>query len=172
MISTTQQSSNSDFMYERLLTRIANSVGSLKFLIIKSFYSHDIPDISSQNTINLIIIDCIGFGGCKELSQHISVLKQSPVEKEGNFTARSDASFRVLLALKLSNTAASSSSSKSSMSSTVNCFSCVESKDSDLDTFETTGDGAKTGDGAETATGGTVETATGGGALLGGEPEV
>lgn len=57
------------------------------------------------------------------------------------------------------------------MSSTVSSFSCVESKDPDLDTFETIGDGPETGGGMETATGGTVEIGTGGGALLGGEPE-
>ena len=44
----------------------------------------------------------------------------------------------------------------------------MESKDSDLDTVDTTGDGAKTGaDGV----GIDMEAGIGGGALLGGEPE-
>lgn len=92
------------------------------------------------------------------------------MEKEGNFTARSEASLRVRLALKPSMTEASSSSSKSSMSSTVSSFSWVVSKDSDLDRLDTIGDGGKTW-GVATATGDTVETGTVGGGLLGGEPE-
>jgi hypothetical protein len=93
------------------------------------------------------------------------------VEKEGNFTARSEASFNVLLALRPSTMEVSSSSSKSSMSSTVSSLSCAESKDSDLDILEAIGDGGKTEGGVETAIGGTAEIGTGGGALLGGEPE-
>jgi len=85
----------------------------------------------------------------KEHIQQIRFLEQSPVEKEGNFTARSEASLRVRLALKPSTTETSSSSSKSSMSSTVSSF--VVSKDSDLDTLDAIGDGGKTG-GVETAT--------------------
>lgn len=93
------------------------------------------------------------------------------MEKEGNFTARSEASFNVRLALTFSTIEASSSSSKSSMSSTVSSLSCVESIDSDLDTLEAIGDEGKEGGGAETAILGTAEIGIGGGGLLGGEPE-
>jgi len=106
----------------------------------------------------------------KKHIQQISFLEKSPVEKAGNFTARSEASLRVLEALTPSTTEATSSSSKSSMSSTVSSFSWVVSKDSDLDTLDRIGDGGKT-EGMETATGGTAETGTVGGGLLGGEPE-
>ena len=134
------------------LTTIANTVGSFNFLNHMSPFFHDIAHISNQNIVHLIIFRRIR--SCeelrmKELIQQISFL---PVEKEGNFTARSEASLRVLLALKPSTTATSSSSSKSSISSTVSSFSWVESKDSDLDTLETIGDGGKTGGGVETAT--------------------
>lgn len=64
----------------------------------------------------------------------------------------------------------SSYSSKSSMSSTVSSLSCAESKDSDLDILEATGDGGKAGGGVETAIGGTAEIGRGRRALLG-EPE-
>lgn len=92
------------------------------------------------------------------------------MEKEGNFTARSEASFNVLLALRPT-VEISSSSSKSSMSSTVNSLSCAESRDSDLDRLEAIEDGGKAWGGVETAIGGTAVIGTGGGGLLGGEPE-